>query len=75
MLNSCFKGSKNRSTTRSLRGIIAFSVMVIDSGQTLRQQVTGQHSWTMHGTHTLRLTQFDGGHGVQQVLHESQQSR
>ena len=39
ILNSCFKGSKKRSTTRSLSGMIAFSVIVIDSGHTLRQQV------------------------------------
>jgi anti-sigma regulatory factor (Ser/Thr protein kinase) len=39
MLNSFLSGSKNSSTTRSLSGMIAFSVMVMNSGQTWRQQV------------------------------------
>jgi hypothetical protein len=43
MWKNFFNGSKKASTTRSFNGMIAFSVMVIDSGQTWRQQVVMLH--------------------------------
>jgi hypothetical protein len=46
-----------------------WTVIVSDRiSQTRRQQVTGQHSCTMQGHHTLRITQLDGGHWQQQPL-------